>query len=116
MDLADNGDNTKCEIDLLIADVYWKIVNGNLKKDNRTGLTAISSMLGWLINGPVNRDQTTNSVNVNVSHVMKVQCEKNEKKLLSEEINNFWKKLDVIGISEDEKEIEERICIKFENG
>ena len=74
-------------------------------------------MLGWLINGPVNRDQTTNSVNLNISHshVMKVQCEKTEEKLLSEEISNFWK-LDVIGIAEEEKEIEERICIKFENG
>ena len=116
LNLADNGDNTKCEIDLLIgANVYWKVVNGNLKKDNHTWLTVISSMLGWLINGPVTSNQITKSVNMNISHVMKVQCEKNEEKLLSEEISNFWN-LDVIGISEDETAKEENFSIKFENG
>ena len=61
--LADDGSEDKREIDMLIgADMYWKVVTGNIKKDS-SGLIAISSILGWLVNGPVT-GTTEKSVNV----------------------------------------------------
>ena len=53
LQLADNGARNRKDIDLLIgADMYWQIVDSNLKKCE-TGLTAVSSKLGWLLNGSV---------------------------------------------------------------
>ena len=49
---------------------------------------------------------------MNISHGMEVQCETNEKKLLSEKINNFWN-LDVLGISADETAKEGNFNIKL---
>ena len=54
LNLADNMMDVSGTIDVLIgADFYWAIVSGNLKRNSRTGLVAISSSLGWLIIGPV---------------------------------------------------------------
>ena len=52
--LADNGSHENNNVDMLIgADIYWDIVSGNLKRNPNTGVVAISSTLGWLLNGPV---------------------------------------------------------------
>ena len=52
--LADNGNSKNNDVDMLIgADVYWNIVGGNLKRSPKTGIVAISSALGWLVNGPI---------------------------------------------------------------
>ena len=119
LNLADNGDNNDREIDVLIgADVYWKVVSGNIKKDENSGLTAISSFFGWLINGPVTEKQEK-SVHV-VKSVMSVQYAENEDSTLDEKIGKFWE-LDLIGINDeiekDEKAKDDVIGkILFEKG
>ena len=70
--LADNGDNKSGNVDMLIgADVYWDIITGNIKRNPNTGLVAISSAFGWLMNGPVtNRsDKSEEKLNVAVNTV-----------------------------------------------
>ena len=83
MSLADRGDSSNKEIDLLIgADFYWKLVNGETQKIKDASLFAIKSILRWLLNGPVleRDDIIANSVNlIQFSHVLKVSREvKNE--------------------------------------
>ena len=115
--LADKGNSMYSPIDLLIgADSYWKIVDGKLKRDDQSGLVAISSMFGWLINGPIKNEVPFKSVNLVTSHVMKVQCETKDDKVLSQEINRFWD-LDVLGISDNETSVYQKFNenIKFEN-
>ena len=117
--LADNMNNVSGNVDMLIgADVYWDIVSGNLKRNPSTGLVAISSSLGWLINGPVigDYDKSTYNVNMATSHVLIMQSEKSEEKLLSEEIRKFWS-LDLLGITENESlNTEDMGNITFEKG
>ena len=78
--------------------MYWKIVTGNIKKDS-SGLIAISSILGWLVNGQV-AGTAEKSVNV-VKSVLSIQGVEDEKKSLAEKIGNFWD-LDLIGIKDEE--------------
>ena len=53
MNLADGGDSSNKEINLLIsADFYWKLVNGETKKIKDISLFTIKLILGWLLNGP----------------------------------------------------------------
>ena len=115
LNLADNGDN-KGGVDMLIgANMYWKVVNGNMKKDNNSGLIAISSMFGWLINGPVASKPGESSINC-ITHVMSIQSESNEDKILAEKISNFWN-LDLLGITEgEEKESNALSEVSFKNG
>ena len=104
---------------LIGADVYWDIVTGNIKRNPNTGLVAISSALGWLMNGPVTDkpDKSEERLNVSVAHVLRVQCEKSKEQLLSEEINKFWR-LDLLGIVEEEdlSESEDLGNVTFQNG
>ena len=112
LNLADSGINSDSPIDMLIgADVYWKIVDGNIKKDDNSGLIAISSLLGWLISGPIN-DNDGKSVNLINSHVMKIECERSADKLLSSKLSNFWD-LDTIGISENEVSVYDKFQEKI---
>ena len=78
--LADNGDNNGDNkwgnVHMLIgADVYWDIVTGNIKRNPNTGLVAISSAFGWLMNGPVTdrSDKSEEKLNVAVAHVMSLK-------------------------------------------
>ena len=90
--LADNGDNKSGNVDMLIgADVYWDIVTGNIKRNLNTGLVAISSAFGWLMNGPVTdrSDKSEEKLNVAVAHVMRVQCEKAKKNYCPKELTIF---------------------------
>ena len=114
---ADNGARNRKDIDLLIgADMYWQIVDGNLK-NCETGLTAISSKLGWLLNGPVIDKGTSRSINVVNGHVMLVHNEINEEKTLANEVKKFWS-LDMVGINENEASVYNKFNdkIKFKNG
>ena len=65
------------EIEMLIgADIYWKLVSDKIKKDNNSGLVAIKSSFGWLINGPLDFNRNTKvDVNLIKSCVLQVQCE-----------------------------------------
>ena len=88
--LADSGNSMYSPIDLLIgADSYWNIVDEKLKRDDQSGLVAISSLFGWLVNGPIKNEVPFKSVNLVTSHVMKVRCETKDDKVSSQEINCF---------------------------
>ena len=102
---------------LIGADVYWDIVTGNIKRNPNTGLVAISSAFGWLMNGPVTdrSDKSEEKLNLAVAHVMRVQCEKREETLLSERINNFWH-LDLLGITEEEEYSKGLGNVTFQDG
>ena len=103
---------------LIGADIYWKLVSNNIKKDDESGLVAIKSSFGWLINGPLdfNRNKDV-SVNLVKSHVLKVRCEVTEEKQLSKSLHKFYD-LDTIGIAENETSVydEFKDQIKLENG
>ena len=60
---------------LIGADVYWNIVSGNVKRNPEIGLIAISSALGWLVNGTVEKKPVAfaHNINVTMSHVLRVQ-------------------------------------------
>ena len=108
----------KKEIDLLIgADQYWNIVNGEVKRCGTTGLVAINSKLGWLLNGPIVTDRNNDSTVNMTSHVMKVSFEKNADRLLSEKIERFWD-LDSVGVTENEQSVYDTFLenIEFQNG
>ena len=102
---------------LIGADIYWKLVSNNMKKDDESGLVAIQSSFGWLVNGPFtfNRKQNV-SVNLITNHVLKVQCEVTEEKKLSNILHKFYD-LDTIGIAENETSVydESKDQIKLEN-
>ena len=115
--LADNGSLREVPVDVLIgADEYWKLVTGNIKKDDSSGLIAISSAMGWLISGPISVNEE-NSVNMITSHTLKIVAEKNDVVLLKDQLHNFWD-LDTIGIAEKEVSVYEEFneSIKLEHG
>ena len=89
LNLADRGDSSNKEIDLLIgAELYWKLVNGVTEKIKDVSFFAIKSILGWLSNGPISKrdDLVANSINLIQSpHVLKV---KNED-LLTQNLQQF---------------------------
>ena len=99
--LAGHGDKSNKEIDLLIgAYIYWKIVNGCVHIQPGSGLAVINSSLGWLVNGPVMDERRQTSINIINSQVMKIECQRSEEKLLSDQIKHFWN-LDTVGIIEN---------------
>ena len=92
-------------------DYYWKIVDGDIRKVDNSGLVALNSAVGWLLNDPV---QTKDKMNNNwrnhtmiVTHVMKVESVVSSEDKLSQEINRFWS-LDEIGIAPEEKSVYEK--------
>ena len=108
LDLADKG-NGDSEIDLLIgADFYWYITEGELRRLSSDGLTAVRSKLGWLLSGPfdVSHCKEGCSMNLAITHVLRIAVESKEKYLLSEKIEKFWN-LDTIGIVEKERSVYE---------
>ena len=61
LNLADRGDSSNKEIDLLIgADFHWKLVNGETYKIKDVGLFAIKLILEWLLNSPVSKSDDIN--------------------------------------------------------
>ena len=116
--LADNGSGSS-NVDMLIgADMYWDVVTGNLKRNPNTGFVAISSSLGWLMNGPVIEPSEANKkTNIAVAHVLSIQSEQSENERLAEEISAFWR-LDLLGVAdveEKDEDCEKMINIRYEN-
>ena len=104
--LADDGTHPDTPIGLLLgADMYWKMVSGEIKRDDSSGLMAINSVFGWLLNGPVARGNQfrVNLISSDVT-VMKIQSYVTEEKKLSNELHKFWD-LDTIGIKENESSV-----------
>ena len=103
--LADKStDGSSKNIKMLIgADIYWKLVNNDIKKDDNSGMIAINSSFGWLVNGPVSpyREKTVNLVS---SHVLKIRCDISEEQSLSNSLHKFYD-LDSVGIAENKKSV-----------
>ena len=52
--LVDDGTHPDIDIELLLgADVFWQLILGEIRKDDASGLVAINSKVGWLLNGPI---------------------------------------------------------------
>ncbi|XP_066918693.1 uncharacterized protein [Clytia hemisphaerica] len=100
--LAENDKTVEKSIDVLIGgDYYWELMTGDVKKD-KSGLTLLKSLFGYVLSGPMKFPES--STNVVSTHVMKIVCETREDKLLSEEVKNFWD-LETIGIKENERSV-----------
>ena len=84
---------------LLGTDVCWKLISGEIKRDNWSGLVAINSRVGWLLSGSMrNRGVSMNAISSDFT-VMKIEARVSEDKLLADEIHRFWD-LDTVGVIE----------------
>ena len=143
-DAVDGND----EIDILIgADFYWKLVDGKIERadgeesdDDDDGFRALSSKFGWLLSGPLEtksdipefKGYSTFVTNAEKHGI--VECDDEESELtmfthdvactsddvkdeLTSHLKNFFD-LDVIGIKENERSVEEQVVadMKFDNG
>ena len=138
--LASDDTNDHDEIDVLIgADFYWRLVDGETKQCDESasdiGFRAISSKFGWMLSGPLEARanepefQGYSTFVTNAESYGKIDHEEDnhtmvatsddvdEKDELSSNLKNFFD-LDLIGIRENERSVEERIVadIKFEQG
>lgn len=107
LDLADKveANDKEVEIDVLTgADIYWRLVSKTVKNDDESGLVAIKSVFGWLINGPVNSNINDTQTNLVRSHVMLITSESTEDESLNQSINRFFD-LDTVGIVENETSV-----------
>ena len=120
LDLADDGIGSG-EIDVLIgANLYWVFVDGNIKKNDSSGLAALSSKFGWLVSGPVpriNPDKGFKSNTMITTHVLFSQSLSEAETTVNDEIKKFWE-LDSVGIRDDEITIYDnhREGIELKNG
>lgn len=81
VDLADSRFYEPSEIDILIgADMFWNLITGQQIKLGKGLPTLLHSRLGWLVTGPIDIRNMSNS---------EVKC--NLTTGLSEQIERFWK-------------------------
>ena len=118
LDLSD-GKRGPHEIDLLIGvDYYWTIIEGEIRRCNDEGLTAINSKLGWLLSGPFNEEEKNIEVELDKSHVMKVEVlvDTDDNKL-ENLVEKFWN-LDTLGFSKVEPAVYDKfmVSVRFING
>ena len=109
LDLADKGSEGS-EIDMLIgADFYWHVLEGEMIRCGSGGLIALKSKLGWLLSGPFDSSKINDcSVNLAVTHVLKISTEVNENvDLLNRNVEKFWD-LDTLGIVDKEPSVYEK--------
>ncbi|XP_028397211.1 uncharacterized protein LOC114521021 [Dendronephthya gigantea] len=112
------------EVDILIGcDQYWQIVTGEVRSGMH-GPTAINTILGWVLSGPVENHQqssTDHSVNVSTTHVLRLGTSSCQLNVLNEgtdrELRRFWD-LESLGISREEKSVAEDFTstIAFKEG
>ena len=99
LQLADDLDDDRGSIDVLIAsDYYWEIVGGETVRGDY-GPTAISSRFGWLLSGPLRDSMTSDTISSNL--VISGDCPfaPHENGGLINNLERFWK-TDSIGIQE----------------
>ena len=90
------------------ADVYWHVLEGETIQGSG-GLIALKSKLGWLLSGPFDSSKINDcSVNLAVTHVLKISTKVNENvDLLSRNVEKFWD-LDTLGIVDKEPSVYEK--------
>ena len=97
------------EIDVMMgADHYWSVVQNHVVRGELHGPVAIRTRLGYVLSGPVNAASAKTQLStVNVSHVMKTECQVIEENLVSddfllkEELSKFWD-YDTLGVKDRE--------------
>ena len=110
LDLADVADSThNLEIDVLIgSDEYWKLVTGRVIKGS-CGPTAIETLLGWVLSGPVNGttdgETVVSIVATPSSHILRVDAATEDDKLEAG-LQRFWD-LESLGIGKNERSVQE---------
>ena len=118
LDLSDvNKDNSN--IDLLIgADFYWTVMEGEIKRCNADGLTALNSKLGWVLSGPFDGKASSMTLNLMTDHVLNVQVSlSDEEEKLDKLVETFWN-LDTLGIIKNELSVYDKFMegVRFING
>ena len=98
LELADDLENPKGSIDILIgSDYYWSFVSGGVVRgDDNRGPTAINSKLGWLLSGPI--DGTVGLAAIHTNLIVSPE-ESNNNEGLTATLKKFWE-TDAIGIHE----------------
>ena len=120
LELADDAGGSD-EIDILnSADLYWLLVDGEVKKNDGSGLVAISSKFGWLVSGLVPRVGSEGGSTKSCLSTTHVPCLQNLSKAevqLNEEVKTLWD-LDCVGICDDEVSVYEKHAseIEFKKG
>ena len=107
------------EVDIMIgADYYWSIVQNHVVRGESHGPVAVRTRLGYVLSGPINiAGALQSSSSVNMSHVMKTECQVVEEDFksvdvsLKEELNKFWD-YDTLGVKNREEEFYEDYLAK----
>ena len=94
-------------IKLLIgSDFYWAFVTENLRLGKVGEPVGVESKFGWLLNGPVPKQQSVSTnlsfANENSSHVLFCNAQNSVGNHLDKKLHCFWD-LESLGISEVEK-------------
>jgi len=97
--LADSADEDDGVIDVLIgSDHYWKIVTGEVIRGNEDEPTALHTMFGWILSGPVktfhNSPSSINLLSVSTDDV-------------SKELRRFWE-VESLGVSHPTECVQEK--------
>ena len=90
LELADNFDNTESSDVLIGSDYYWDFVSGDSIKGDQ-GPTAVYSIFGWLLSGPIHNQSSNSAVSSNL--IISGGCnsmfgEQDDK--LVESLKKFW--------------------------
>lgn len=100
-DSADIGD--VLEVDLLIgSDFYWSLVTGRVRR-GRSGPMAIHTKIGWILSGPVDRQEVSVSLTLTATHALRIDTHPVEWNL-DDQLRRFWE-LETLGIMKDEPSI-----------
>ena len=88
LQLADTGQHTtESKTDILIgSDCSWKVVTGEVKRENRTEMVSFNTIFGRFLSGPFKSKINMNESSVGLvssAHVMQVACENNEDQILN---------------------------------
>lgn len=115
--LADSADvEDALEVDVLFgSDFYWKLVTGRVVK-GKSGPTAIHTRFGWVLSGPVKRQETSVNLNFISTHALKVETYPAERNL-DDRLRCFWE-LESLGVMRDELPVHEKFVqqISFTGG
>ncbi len=118
----DSSGELDSEVDILIGcDQYWDVVTGEIRKGT-SGPTAINTILGWVLSGPVenhSQQRLESSVNMSSTHVLRLETQYTQPMYSKDdqELRRFWD-LELLGISKEEKSVVEEFTstIVFKEG
>ena len=103
--LADTGD-VSLSIDMLVgADFYWTLVDGSIIRGYPSEPVALSTKLVYVLSGPTpGFSSSSSTVNLTVTHVLKIEARVVNSDPLSSELNKFWD-YETLGIREQENSL-----------